>query len=454
MAARFTRRSFLRGMGGAGAALALGPLLPIFESRADTATSPKRLVIFATNTGMTGRYPDNWRPGGTGANFTFPAGSILQPLARHRDRLLILQGVDMLSYKDSPSVGGHPTGMVNMLTASPGQEGDLFGGGGKDRGGWNSGVSVDQFVASRFERETTYRSVEFGVAVTGGEHLRNRMSYRGIAQPVPPENSPYAVFDRIFAPLAGGVEELERIRAQKRSVLDRVCADLETLRGRISKADRDKLDAHLTACRDVEQRLQRPAQICEAPALGGQMNVTAEANIPAIADLHLRLMVRLLACDTTRVTSILWGSAPIEWRFGWLGTPLTSSFHGLSHAPASDAAAQDQMQAAERWFASQFANLLDLMSEVQEGDGTMLDNSVVVWCTENGRSNNHDYRNMPYVIAGSGGGHFRTGRFLDLGGGIPHNRLWVSVCNAVGLTDVNEFGSTRYAQGALTELRG
>jgi hypothetical protein len=450
----FTRRKLLAGLGGAGAVAALSPFVPLLHEPTRALDGyPKRLIIFATNTGMTGRYPGNWEPSGGVRDFTIAPTSILGPLASHRNQLVLLQGVDMQSFPDSPQVGGHPTGMANMLTAIPQQTGNDFGGGGQERSGWADGVSIDQRVAAFYEGETPFRSLEAGVRVTGSGDIRNRISYRGPAEPVPPENDPQVVLDRFFDGVGVAPVERDRIRAERASILDVVREDLRSLEPRLGTADRQKLDAHLTALRSVETRLlDMSVTTCSLPeieAIGG--SVTLEANTPAVTSAHLDLITAALACNLTRVASILFGSAPISWTFPWLDRPLSTGLHALSHAASGNDAAQADLLRAAQWFAGHFGGLLDRLASVPEGDGTMLDNSLVVWCTENARSNNHDWRNMPYVLAGSAGGAIEPGRFLRYAGE-PHNKLWVSVCHAMGLEDVESFGGSDYARGPLTSL--
>jgi hypothetical protein len=346
-----------------------------------------------------------------------------------------------------------------MLTATPGLSGTEFGGGGPDRGGWAGGPSVDQFIGQGAGKDTPFPALLLGIRVGGRATPHSRISFTGPSLPVPPENSPYAAFDRVFggavAGAAGDPALLERLRNEQKSVLDVVKQDLAAVRARMGAAGRQKLDAHVTALRAVETRLSRPlapvGESCKKPALGAPINFMDEKNIPAVGDLHMRLATAALACGQTKVITLQWGDAPSGHRMSFLPQPLSNGWHSLSHAPTTDARAQDDLERAARWLTSQLKALLDMLKAIPEGTGTLLDNTAVLWCTENGRSNNHDWRNMPYVLAGGMGGAFRTGRFLSFTPALPHNRLLTSLCHGMGLS-VATFGSPKYGTGPLPGL--
>ncbi len=462
----WSRRSFLNGLGMSAAALPFIPRL----GRAGADVAPKRFIVFATTTGMTGRYPDNWAPTGGENNFTL--STILEPLGGGStvngveisdltSDCLFLQGVDMKAYGDSPRVGGHPTGMGVMLTATPNMEGNLFSGGGSESGGWAGGISIDQFAAQRLGTKTPFRSLDLGVAnFQGVSHLRACMSYEGAAMPVPVESNPYAAFDRLFGDLVGGdAEALARLRARRMSVIDFVRDDLEIANAKLGLEEKHKVEAHLQAIREIENRVTSeftctpPELIDEGFSVAGNGQYGAEM-MPLAGRLQMDILVQSLACGLTNVGSILWGTAPTGARYTWApGWNHQEGLHPLSHAATSDNAAQDSLEAAARWYASQYAYLVQRLKNIPEpgGEGSMLDNSVVLWCCENSRSNTHSSDNMPYVIAGSGGGYFNTGRSLSFNDE-PHNKLFVSISHALGFDDVTEFGATQYGTGPLAGM--
>ena len=462
----WSRRSFLGGLGVSAAALPFIPRL----GQAQGDMGGKRFIVFATTTGMTGRYPNNWAPTGTATDFTL--SPILEPLGGGEmvnglpiedltSDCLFLQGVDMKAYADSPRVGGHPTGMGVMLTATPNMEGDLFSGGGPDSGGWAGGISIDQFAANRLGQDTPFKSVELGVAnFQGVSHLRACMSYEGAAMPIPVESNPFAAFDRLFGDFVDNdPAALERIRAERLSVLDFVASDLETANSKLGPEAKQKVEAHLDAIREIEKRVTSEFT-CTPPELVDN-GLTVNGNgtysgdmMPEAGHLQLDILVQALACGLTNVGSILWGTAPTGTRFTWApGWDSDEGLHPLSHLATNNAAAQDNLQAAARWYASQFAYLCQRLKNIPEpgGEGSMLDNSIVLWCCENSRSNNHSPDNMPYVIAGSGGGYFNTGRSLSYDSE-PHNKLFVSISHALGFDDVTEFGDPQYGTGPLDSM--
>ena len=462
----WSRRTFLGGLGASAAALPFIPRL----GQAQGDMGAKRFIVFATTTGMTGRYPDNWAPSGTTNDFTL--SPILEPLGGGEmvngleiedltQDCLFLQGVDMKAYADSPKVGGHPTGMGVMLTATPNMQGDLFSGGGPDSGGWAGGISIDQFAANRLGTDTPYKSVELGVAnFQGVSHLRACMSYEDAAAPIPVESNPLEAFDRLFGDFVNNdPAALERIRAERLSVLDFVASDLESANSKLGAEAKAKVEAHLDAVREIEKRVATDFT-CTAPELvdnGFSVNGNGTYGgdmMPQAGHLQLDILVQALACGLTNVGSILWGTAPFGQRFDWApGWNSSEGLHSLSHLATNDNNAQDNLQAAARWYASQFAYFCQRLKNIPEpgGTGSMLDNSIVMWCCENSRSNNHSPNNMPYVIAGSGGGYFNTGRYLTYEGE-PHNKLFVSISHALGFDDVTEFGDPQYGTGPLNSM--
>jgi hypothetical protein len=161
------------------------------------------------------------------------------------------------------------------------------------------------------------------------------------------------------------------------------------------------------------------------------------------------LLVMALACDTTRVATLQWQEAlGNDSTFTWLGH--TETHHDISHKGDGDATGQQQMIAIGTWFSEQLAYMLQLMSEIPEGDGTMLDNTVVLWCNELAKGNAHNRIDMPYVLAGSCGGYLRPGRWLQYAN-TSHNDLLVSLCNAMDVP-VNTFGNPAYCSGPLPNL--
>ncbi|MCC7535360.1 MAG: DUF1552 domain-containing protein [Deltaproteobacteria bacterium] len=439
-----SRRAFVGGALAAGAVSI--PLLRSIGTRAQDTTFPKRLVVFFSANGTA---HENWVP--NGGETDFELSRILAPLEAFKSKLLILDGVDMASSDHGPG-DGHQRGMGHMLTGTELLEGDEFEGGNGELVGWGGGISVDQFVANAVGGDTRFRSLELGVD-PGGANIWTRMCYRDSNQPVPPEGDPRAVFDRVFSDLSTEDRDAaERRRQQRRSVLDFVRADLGRMSSRLPREDRPKLDAHLTAIRDLETRLQAPLGVGAACTLptppGGELDPGANDDYPAVGRAQMDLLVMSLACDLTRVASLQWSKSVSNTTFSWLDIP--EGHHDLSHEGDSNGDAIEKITRINVWYSEQLAYLLGRMQEIPEGEGTLLDNSLVLWCNELGRGNSHSRNRIPWVLAGGAGGYFRMGRFLEYDSA-PHNDLLVSVCNAMGV-ETDSFGNPAYCNGPLPRL--
>jgi Protein of unknown function (DUF1552) len=440
-----SRRTALQALGAAG-------LVPLLEAGARGQPAPRRFVVFYTPNGTIGPH---WRPKGSETAFTL--GRILMPLEPHRGKLLVLGGVNM-ALADAGYGSHHTRGIGGLLTGRPILMGS-FKSAGPPTAGWASGISLDQHIARAMPMAgtTRFRSLELGVRVIDAE-VRGRISYLTANQPVPPMESPYDVFDRLFAgskPVApGGDPVMDRLRGERRSVIDFLKDELGAVRGAAGTEDRPRLDAHLESVRDIERRLEpvggtgtMPPAACPAPAMPTRMDVTANENMPALGKLQMDLLVNALACDQTRVATLQWTHAESTQSFPWIGVP--GQHHVMSHAGDGDAAAQENLTKINVWYAEQLRYLLDKLAE-----RSLLDHTVVLWANEVGKGNNHAHRDLPFLLAGSCGGHFRTGRFVDYlasGSGHPHNNLLVSLAQAMGLPETT-FGDRQHCTGPLPGL--
>jgi hypothetical protein len=459
------RRDLLRVLGGVG----LVPLLDAGRVNAQgAAEAPRRLLVFYTPNGTIG---PQWRPRGGETDFTL--GRILAPLTPWRSKLLILGGVDM-ALADAGFGSHHTRGIGGLLTGRPILMGN-FRSAGPPTAGWAGGISIDQHIARTVGAQSRFRSLELGVRVVDAE-VRGRLSYLGPNQPLPPMESPYDGFDRLFAganpspaPMAPGMvappdPRAERLRQQRKSVLDFLTHELGLVRGFVGADDRARLDAHLESVRDIERRLgsgpgssgggpgPAPAA-CQAPAAAARIDLAAPANLPMVGQLQMDLAASALACDLTRVITLQWTHAESNQSFPFLG--VTGQHHAMSHAGDGDAAAQESLTKINVWYAEQLKYLLDRLASYKEGAGTLLDSTVVLWASEVGKGNNHSHRDLPFLLAGGGGGRLRTGRFVDYlasgGRGQPHNNLLVSLANVMGLPDTR-FGDPAHCTGPLPNL--
>jgi hypothetical protein len=185
---------------------------------------------------------------------------------------------------------------------------------------------------------------------------------------------------------------------------------------------------------------------------GARVDVQAVDNMPAVGRLQMDLLAGAFACDLTRVATLQWTHAESNQTFPFIG--VSGQHHTMSHAGDGDAAAQESLTKINVFYAEQFRYLLEKLSSYREGDRTLLDNTVVFWAIEVGKGNNHAHRDLPFLLAGSAGGYFRTGRFVDYqarGRAQPHNNLLVSLGNALGLPE-QTFGDPAHCTGPLPDL--
>jgi hypothetical protein len=277
------------------------------------------------------------------------------------------------------------------------------------------------------------------------------MSYRGRNQPLAPREDPGRVFDDVFGPLTLDPADRARRQAERQSILDYLKDDVTRLSSEVAAADRQRLDAHLTYLREVESRLQRQGEnaasctIPPRPQAPGNQN----ADFPEVGALQTDLLVLALACGQTRVASLMWSRSVSPTRFTWLG--IDDSHHGLSHLPDSDTEAQDALTRINTWYAERYAELITQLKSYPEGEGTLFDQCLLLWCNELGTGNTHSRNDAPYVLAGSAGGALRTGRYLSFDGDVPHNNLLVSLLNLFGVPDTT-FGRPEWCTGPLDGL--
>jgi hypothetical protein len=412
------------------------------------APFPKRFIVFFTGLG---HVKSAWSPTGTETNFTL--GPVLEPLTKHKSKLLVLEGIDMESAYHGPG-DPHQQGIAQSLSATELQSGNLFPYACDPSAmvGWGGGISLDQRLANQLGQKTKFPSLELGVQVQY-TNVSSRLAYKGAAQPVPPEDSPYQLFTRLFGDVTADPKSIQRLRATRHQVLAAVHDDAQSLAVRLGKDDKQKLENHLDAIDSIASRLDVPAEIggtCAVPDVGGELDVYAGENYPLMGKLQMDLLAMSLACDLTRVASLQWTSTQAGKVFSWLGQ--TETHHSLSHSTLTDADRQSQLVAIGNWHSQQLAYLMDRLASFPEGDGTVLDNTLILWCTDIAQGQSHARRDMPYVLAGGAGGALQMGRYLKYNGD-HHNNLLVSILNAMGVPDTT-FGNPAYCTGALPKLIG
>ena len=438
------RRDFLRNLGVGAAALPFVCNLPGVRSlpsvlAAESATRRKQrlVVLFSPN----GIVPDTFWPDAQGTDFAFKTS--LAPLEAFRDRTLLLKG---LSDKVAGDGDSHMRGIGCLLTGT-----ELFPGniqGGSDTpAGWSSGLSIDQeikaFLQADAATRTRFGSLEFGVAVPERADTWTRMVYAGPNKPIAPIDDPYQMLARLY----GRAKQT----AQLRSILDDVREDLNTLSAKIGPEDRRLLDEQATFVREMELELQAtPADMGHAvPELEAGVKDEND-NIPRISRMQIDLMVNAFTADFTRVATMQYTNSVGGARMRWLDIP--EGHHELSHKGDNDQDAQEKLTRINAWYCGEVAYLAQRLAATPEpgGEGSLLDNTLIIWTNELGKGNSHTLDNIPFVLVG-GGLDFQMGRSLDLGG-IAHNRLLMSLAHGFGHR-IDHFGSANFCgDGPLSQL--
>jgi hypothetical protein len=474
---QLSRRRLLGGMG----ALAVALTSPIWKSstafgKDATAAGARRFIgVFSANgtvaseffpgcASLLAKSPNSCGPAvKTGVDTPLTAaslGRILQPLSAHVPQMVVLKGVDMISTVSdqlgtttSKPGGPHMKGPGAMLTGGSLLTGSFQGAGGP--AGNADRISVDQFIADRIGTTTAFPSLEFGVRVIGGAPL-NTISYRGANQPNTAIYDPSQMYSKMFANSNLSSTQLQQLIADRKSVLDFLQGDIGALETRLTASDKARLDAHLTQIRAMEQQLTSAAAACKAPAAPMKLDPEDMANFPAITKIQMNLMLLAHSCGMTNVSTFMFANAD-SWQYYPFATgyPAGASpaganeeHHGTSHCDDSDSANIENLILINQWQAMQVNAMLDYLATTTEADGSaMLDNTVLLWGNELGVGNTHDYKNIPWMIAG-GGGTIKSGRYLQYPD-VPHNDLLVSVCNAMGFSDVTTFGIPGVCTGPL-----
>lgn len=431
------RRQFIRNLGVSSTSLPFLLGLPSL-GLAKTAPSRKRLVVmFSPN----GTIPKNFWPESTGSNFELK--KIMEPLAPFRNRMLVLNGLNNKVRGDGDS---HMRGMSCLLTGI-----DLFPGniqGGSDTpAGWAKGISIDQEIKNFFQSQdatrTRFGSLEFGVGVSDRADPWTRMSYAGPNQPVAPTDDPYQMYKKLYGQI--------RDRDSLLNILDIVRDDLKKVSKKISTEDKLLLKEHADFVRQMEQEFTQTdnkALIGNPPKFEAGIT-NRNDNVPRLSRMQIDLMVNSFVNDFARVGTLQYTKSVGQARMNWLN--INDGHHGLSHESDKNDDAVDKLTRINKWFAGELAYLTKRLAETPEpgANGSLLDNTTIVWTNELGKGNSHTLNNIPFVLIGNGMG-FRMGRSLNLKG-TAHNRLMISMAHAMG-HNIKYFGNKKLSQGGPIDL--
>ena len=431
------RRTFLRG---AGASLSL-PFLDCMEASAASSARPSRFcgIYFPYGVAMNAKGDQaewRWFPNGEGRDFQFNRSlTCLEPL---RDQLSVIGG---LSHAHGRSMGGHDTADI-WLTGS------LLKGAKT-----TNTISLDQLAADQLGNETRFRSLCLSNVGGIGEVTRSStLSYTRTGQPIPSVNQPRLIFNRLFGIEKGSLQEQRTELENSRSLLDLVLDHSKSVRNQLGKRDQEKLEEYLSSVRQIEQRVERSEQWLDIPkpsvnATGLHLDADDETPGELMKTMY-DLLFLAFQTDSTRFATYqldnMNGATSIAGKF-----PQLLGFGKTSHSLAHGANKPGGGEALGKWDqfrAEQLAYFLQRLQDTREGDGSLLDHTVVMYGSSN--SNTHNNRNYPTLLAGGSGLGFRHGQFLKGKESTPFANLHQTVLNRLGVKADSFADST----GELSEL--
>lgn len=439
-----TRRRWLSGAGSMGVAAAgLGlcgparsPLAAMLAAPQTMRRNERRLLVVYVPDGC---IPSRWHPTGTTHDFSLPDMSA--PLEAIREHCVFLHGLDMYA-------GGltHEGGIRKVLTAT-------------------HDLSLDVHLGDALGKDTAFSSLQLGVGATfksgsGG------MSFVGAGQELAPEDNPIAGFERLFANNDSSDPAAELRLRQDRSLIDASLGDVLALQKQLGSTERAKLDIHLDSLREIERRLAGGGDSTCSSVVFNEEGFTVdpkdyypktyhiETNFDLVGKLQMDLMTLALSCNLTRFGTLMWSHPVSPTRIPEAGTEVAN--HDASHCGSAQGPVADAFVMLKHWFLERFIQLVQHMKSVPDGDGNLLDNTLILLCSEIGDSNLHNHVSVPFVLV-NGGKVLETNRFLDYAGkgpdgdNEPHAKLLVSLANAMG-SDIDSFGYVGHGKGGLEGL--
>ena len=444
MSLPLSRRTVLRGLGAAVALPWLEAMGPVASWAADAkpgAAAPNRLAfLYVPN----GKNMADWTPKTEGAGYELPY--ILKPLEALKDDFLVLTGLTADKARANGDGGGdHARALSAWLTGCQPRKTD-----GTDI---RAGISIDQVAASRLADQTRLGSLEIGTehgAMAGNCDsgyscvYSSTMAWRSATQPLPKEVNPKLVFERLFGATDAGKVRRE---ANRKSILDFVHDDSKELTTKLGGNDKRKLDEYLTSIRDIEQRIERAAKLPPVEAPKG----AKPSGIPATYQDHIRLMCDLMVlafqADLTRVCTFVLANEGSNKPYPFVG--VSEGHHDLSHH-GNNPQKKLKIRDINRFHTTQLAYLLTKLKSIKEGDGTLLDHSMIAYGSGNSDGNAHNHDDLPVLLAGRGCGTIKPGRHVKFAKETPLNNLWVSMLDRLNVKVAALGDST----GSLAKLNG
>ena len=439
-------------MGAAVALPFLDAMYPAFASQAvKKSLAANRMAFLYVPNGIV---MEDWTPpaGGLGSTPLGDLPRISRALAPHVDDVIVLTGLTSDAGREHGDGGGdHARAGAAYLTCAHPRK--TYG---KDI---RAGLSMDQVAARHLEGQTRFGSLELGCeeGIQGGNcdngyscAYSNSLSWRTENTPNPPEIRPRAVFERMF-----GVADAEkdparrqRLATHRRSILDLALSDAQTLKSTLGGDDRRKLDEYLYAVRDIEKRIQsaEQANVARVPA------EAPSASVPDDFSEHSTLMFDLMALafqsDMTRVITVLLAIEQSPRNYPEIG--ITEGHHGLTHHQGDKAKIEKVTQINE-YHIKQFVYLLEKFKSIRDGDGTLLDNSMIVYGSGLADGNQHQHHNLPAVLAGRGRGTLHPGRHVRYADETPMANLFLSMLDRMGVP-VDKWGDSTGRLQGLSDL--
>lgn len=420
-----SRRTVVKGLGTALALPwleAMGPAPSLSQAAEASKGVPKRMAFLYIPNGA--HMPD-WTPEKVGPDFELPAS--LEPLRPFRDDLMVFTGLaqdNAFSHGDGP--GDHARAMACFLTGTHPRK--------TDGANIKAGVSVDQVAAHKIGHFTRLPSLELGIdpSAQAGRcdsgyscaYVSN-ISWSSESTPMAKETNPKLVFDRLFAGGSAGESSLARSRSgfYRSSILDYVSEDANRLRVRLGTTDRRKLDEYMDSVREIERRLDKASIPVDVPE-----GAVRPLGVPGEYAEHVRLMMDMMAlafqADITRVCTFVLANEGSNRSYGEIGIP--DGHHELSHHGGNHEK-QAKIAKINKFHIGQLAYLLEKLSKVEEGDGSVLDHSMVLYGGGIGDGNRHNHNNLPVLMAGHGCGTVKPGRHLEYPLNTPLNNLFLSM---------------------------
>lgn len=450
-----SRRTVLRGLG---AVVALpwleamtspAPLIAGVTNRVAINRPPLRMGFLYVPNGM--HMPD-WKPQGPGDR-EFKMQSIMEPIAEFRDKMNIFSGLSLRGAKALGDGGGdHARSVAAFLTGAHPKKTH-----GADI---RNGISVDQVAADKIGHLTRLKSLELGTEAssTGGRCdtgysclYTSNVSWRTDTSPLSKEVNPAAVFERLFGTEGNDMtpRSLAKREARRKSILDFVHGEAKSLSGYLGATDRRKLDEYLYAVRDIERRLAASEKLENSDE--DISDYPRPVGVPREFGEHVKLlfdmMVLAFQTDSTRIASFMYANAGSNRSYRNLSVP--DGHHNISHHGNSQEK-QQQISKINQYHMSLAHHLISKLDSIKEGDGTLLDNSMIIYGSGIADGNSHSHDDLPIAMFGGGGGTIKTGRYIRCRVGTPLTNLYCSMLDRMGAS-VETFSDSN---GKIEELNG